>query len=69
MFDCSRVPGVDGCDWSVSHAKQGDTGNSGHVVVMRQGRFWKVDLALEGKLIGTAELERSAALTLNIRWD
>lgn len=58
MFDCSRVPGIDGCDYSVSHAKVGDTGISGHVVVMRQGRFWKVDIARDGKLIGTSELER-----------
>ncbi|OBZ74241.1 Carnitine O-acetyltransferase, mitochondrial [Grifola frondosa] len=37
MFDCCRVPG-EGVDWSVSHAKQADRGDSGHVVVLRRGR-------------------------------
>jgi carnitine O-acetyltransferase len=58
MFDCCRVPGLEGCDWSVSHAKRGETGNSGHVVVLRRGRFWKIDIARDGELLGTADLER-----------
>lgn len=58
MFDCSRVPGIEGCDYSVSHAKPGETGDSGHVVVIRQGRLWKIDIAQDGKLISTADLER-----------
>jgi carnitine O-acetyltransferase len=58
MFDCCRVPGIEGTDWSVSHAKEGDTGVSGHIIVLRRGRYWKLELANEGKLIGTNDLEK-----------
>ncbi|QRV74305.1 carnitine O-acetyltransferase [Ceratobasidium sp. AG-Ba] len=62
MFDCCRVPGADGKDFSVSFAKAGDTGDSGHVVVIRNGRFWKVDAAAPGGgLLGTDDLEKQFA--------
>ncbi|KAG8740550.1 Carnitine O-acetyltransferase mitochondrial [Ceratobasidium sp. 414] len=62
MFDCCRVPATDGKDFSISFAKAGDTGDSGHVVVMRNGRLWKVDAAAPGGgLLGTEDLERQFA--------
>ena len=64
MFDCCRVPGIDGLDWGVSHAKYGDTGNSGHIVVIRRGRFWKVDVSKQGKLLGTTDLEKLVGIFL-----
>ncbi|KAL1704128.1 acyltransferase ChoActase/COT/CPT [Schizophyllum commune] len=57
MFDCCRVPGH-GLDWSVTHAKQGDTGDSGHIIVTRNNRFWKVPAAQDGRILSTEELER-----------
>ncbi|KAG8791441.1 Carnitine O-acetyltransferase mitochondrial [Ceratobasidium sp. 428] len=62
MFDCCRVPATDGKDFSVSFAKAGDTGDSGHIVVIRNGRLWKVDAAAPGGgLLGTDDLERQFA--------
>ncbi|QRW17279.1 carnitine O-acetyltransferase [Rhizoctonia solani] len=59
MFDCCRVPGTDGKDFSVSFAQAGDTGDSGHVVVIRNGRLWRVDAsAPDGGLLGTDELQK-----------
>ncbi|CAE6403608.1 unnamed protein product [Rhizoctonia solani] len=59
MFDCCRVPGTDGKDFSVSFAQAGDTGDSGHVVVIRNGRFWRVDASAPGGgLLGTDELQK-----------
>lgn len=57
MFDACRVPGLHGKDFSISSAQPGDTGDSGSVVFIRNGRVWKVDAAVEGRLISTAELE------------
>ncbi|VDB99881.1 unnamed protein product [Peniophora sp. CBMAI 1063] len=56
MFDCCRVPGTEGLDWSVSYAQEGDVGDSGHIVVVRNGRFWRVDMAPQGQLLGTEAL-------------
>ncbi|KAI0342524.1 carnitine acetyl transferase [Trametopsis cervina] len=58
MFDCCRIPGLEGLDWSVSYAKPGDQGNTGHIVVIRKGRFWKVDAWQNGRLLSAAELEK-----------
>ena len=58
MFDCSRIPGLEGLDWSVSYAKQGENGTSGHIVVLRKGRVWKLDAWQNGRLLSTAELEK-----------
>ncbi|KAF7309984.1 Carnitine acetyl transferase [Mycena indigotica] len=55
MFDCCRVPGP-GLDWSVSYAQPGDTGDSGHIIVFRHNRPWKVDLVRDGRLLSVAEL-------------
>ncbi|OSD04766.1 carnitine acetyl transferase [Trametes coccinea BRFM310] len=57
MFDCCRVPGP-GLDWSVSHAKEGDTGRSGHVAVLHRGRVWKLEPWQNGQLLSLDELQR-----------
>lgn len=57
MFDCCRIPGPE-ADWSVSHAKEGDKGDSGHVVVLRRGRVWKLDPWHDGQLLSLEELKR-----------
>ncbi|KAI0251797.1 carnitine acetyl transferase [Lactifluus subvellereus] len=57
MFDCARVPGTEGLDWSVSHAKEGDTSGDGHIIVLRNGHFWRLDAAHDGRILSTAELE------------
>ena len=57
MFDCCRIPG-DGLDWAVSHAKAGDDGRSGHVVVLHRGRVWKLDPWQDGTLLSLDELQR-----------
>ena len=59
MFDCCRVPG-EGLDWSVSYAKSGDLGNSGHIIVLRKNRVWKVEVTQNGRLLTTQEIERQA---------
>ncbi|KAK0238996.1 acyltransferase ChoActase/COT/CPT [Armillaria nabsnona] len=58
MFDCCRVPGPDGLDWSVTYAKPGDTGDSGHIVVFRNNRPWKVDLTDNGRILSTEEITK-----------
>ncbi|KAA1469045.1 carnitine acetyl transferase [Dentipellis sp. KUC8613] len=57
MFDCGRVPGPEGLDWSVSYSKPEKEGLVGHIVVLRQGRFWKLDVARDGRLLSTEELQ------------
>ncbi|KAF9071585.1 acyltransferase ChoActase/COT/CPT [Rhodocollybia butyracea] len=57
MFDCCRIPGSDGLDWSKSYAVEGDTGDSGHIVVIRKNRVWKIDATVDGRLISAEELE------------
>lgn len=56
MFDCCRVPSPV-ADWSITYAKGDDMGDSGHVVVFRNGRAWKIDAAPHGKLLSTADLQ------------
>ena len=58
MFDCCRVPGTGGKDWSVTYAREGDTGDSGHVVFIRKGRFWRLDPFKDGKILSSQDLER-----------
>jgi carnitine O-acetyltransferase len=60
MFDACRIPGSEGLDWSTSAAAEGDTGDSGHIVVIRQGRFWKVEVAKDGRLVSSDDLQRYA---------
>lgn len=58
MFDCCRVPGPQGLDWSISYAKAGDSGDSGHIVVFRHNRAWKVEATSDGRILSTAEIEK-----------
>ncbi|KAG8912783.1 Carnitine O-acetyltransferase mitochondrial [Tulasnella sp. 418] len=62
MFDCCRIPGLEGADWSISTNKETDTGSEGHIIVIRRGRFWKIDITTyEGgkrRLLSTAEIQR-----------
>jgi len=61
MFDCCRIPGLSGLDWSVSYSKEGETGHTGHIVVVRKNRFWKINATYNGRILGIDELERSAS--------
>ncbi|EJD41190.1 acyltransferase ChoActase/COT/CPT [Auricularia subglabra TFB-10046 SS5] len=58
MFDCCRIPGQAGADWSYSHARPDQTGIDGHVVVFRRNSVWKIEAAAEGRLLTTDELEK-----------
>jgi len=58
MFDCCRVPGPQGLDWSVSYAKKDHIGDSSHIVVFRNNRVWKLDTAKDGRLLSTSELAK-----------
>ncbi len=58
MFDCSRVPGLDGSDWSVSAAKETDDGIIGHIVVFRHNQPWMIETSSEGRLLSVSELEK-----------
>ncbi|THU92738.1 acyltransferase ChoActase/COT/CPT [Dendrothele bispora CBS 962.96] len=57
MFDCCRLPGPEGLDWSVSYAKEGDHGDSGHIIVLRKNRVWKIDASKDGRILSTDEFE------------
>ncbi|KAJ7622901.1 acyltransferase ChoActase/COT/CPT [Mycena polygramma] len=57
MFDCCRVPGPEGLDWSVTYAAPGDSGGSGHIVVFRNNRAWKIQTAVDGRILSTPEIE------------
>ncbi|TFY68833.1 hypothetical protein EVJ58_g775 [Rhodofomes roseus] len=56
MFDCCRVPGQP-ADWSVTYSREGDCGDSGHVVVLRRGRVWKLNPWKDGRLLSVDELQ------------
>jgi hypothetical protein len=58
MFDCCRIPGPHGLDWSISYTKEGDLGDSGHIIVFRKNRVWKVETAKGGRLLSTHEIEK-----------
>ncbi|KXN86578.1 Carnitine O-acetyltransferase, mitochondrial [Leucoagaricus sp. SymC.cos] len=58
MFDCCRIPGPEGLDWSTSYAKEGETGDTGHIIVIRKNRFWKIDATHNGRILGTSEFEK-----------
>lgn len=55
MFDCCRVPN-EGLDWSISYAKPGDLGNSGHIIVLRKNRVWKVQVTQNGQILSSQEI-------------
>lgn len=58
MFDCCRVPGAEGLDWSVSHSKNTDV-DSPHVIFIRKNRLWKVEVTKDQRILSTSELEAS----------
>ncbi|KAJ7735649.1 acyltransferase ChoActase/COT/CPT [Mycena maculata] len=58
MFDCCRVPGPEGLDWSVTYAAPGDTGNDGHIIVFRNNRPWKVQATQNGRILEPREFEQ-----------
>jgi carnitine O-acetyltransferase len=55
MFDCCRVPN-EGLDWSVSYATPGDLGDSGHIIVLRKNRVWKIEATCNGRILSTGEI-------------
>ncbi|KAG8985626.1 Carnitine O-acetyltransferase mitochondrial, partial [Tulasnella sp. 427] len=57
MFDCCRIPGLEGADWSVTGAKSTDTGDEGHIIVLRRNRPWKLEVSKDGRLLSVGELE------------
>ena len=58
MFDCCRIPGPEGFDWSTSYAVAGAEGTEDtHIIVLRRGRIWKLCTAQDGRILHTAELE------------
>jgi carnitine O-acetyltransferase len=66
MFDCARVPAFPS-DYSVTYAKEGSTGDEGHIVVFRLNRPWKIDCFDHGRLLSTAELERYCRFSPTLR--
>jgi len=58
MFDCCRIPGREGSDWAVSYAKEGEQGDTGHIVVLRKGRVWKLGAWQNSRLLSVEELEK-----------
>ncbi|KAF8659855.1 hypothetical protein AX16_001740 [Volvariella volvacea WC 439] len=58
MFDCCRIPGQEGLDWGISYAKAGDTGNTGHIIVFRKNRAWKINATDNGRILSTEEFEK-----------
>lgn len=59
MFDCCRVPSIP-VDWSVSYAGSPTPyGDLGHVVVVRNNRFWKLKAEVGGVVLGMKELMKS----------
>jgi carnitine O-acetyltransferase len=60
MFDCCRVPGPEGLDWSVSYAVPGDTGVADqHIVVFRNNRVWKVQLTQDDQILNVRSIQKS----------
>lgn len=65
MFDCCRIPGVP-VDWSISYASSSRAAiDLTHIVVVRKNRFWKVNVEVEGKVLGMAELMRCTILSVS----
>ncbi|KAF8141592.1 acyltransferase ChoActase/COT/CPT [Boletus edulis] len=57
MFDCCRVPGAEGLDWSVSHAGTPNPHDDlGHVIVIRKNRFWKIKAQVQDNVLGMGDL-------------
>ncbi|KAJ7210553.1 acyltransferase ChoActase/COT/CPT, partial [Mycena pura] len=64
MFDCCRVPGP-GLDWSVTYARPDDTGDSGHIIVFRNNRPWKVPTTLNGRILSVREITKQIQYIVN----
>ncbi|KIY71910.1 acyltransferase ChoActase/COT/CPT [Cylindrobasidium torrendii FP15055 ss-10] len=58
MFDCCRIPGPKGLDWSVTYANPEDDGTTGHIIVFRHNKPWKVTVTDNGRILSTEEIER-----------
>ncbi|ESK97823.1 carnitine acetyl transferase [Moniliophthora roreri MCA 2997] len=59
MFDCCRLPGPHGLDWSASYAKEGDTGTEdAHIIVFRRNRPYKVVAATGGRILSMDEFQK-----------
>ncbi|KAH7101487.1 acyltransferase ChoActase/COT/CPT [Auriculariales sp. MPI-PUGE-AT-0066] len=56
MFDCCRIPGREGNDWSHSYSELND-GNRGHIIIIRRNSVWKVNIAPDGTLLSVGQLE------------
>ncbi|KIJ20944.1 hypothetical protein PAXINDRAFT_174316 [Paxillus involutus ATCC 200175] len=57
MFDCCRVPGPQGVDWSVSYsASPNPETDIGHIIVVRKNRLWKVRAEVDGRVVGMGDL-------------
>jgi len=57
MFDCCRIPGLQGLDWSVSHASA-NADELGHIIVTRKNRFWKIKGIVDNRILSMTELEK-----------
>ncbi|KAG1907808.1 acyltransferase ChoActase/COT/CPT [Suillus fuscotomentosus] len=57
MFDCCRIPGLHGLDWSASHAGFG-VDELGHIIIVRRNRFWKLKGIINGRILSMTELEK-----------
>lgn len=57
MFDCCRIPGLHGLDWSASHAGFG-VDELGHIILVRRNRFWKLKGIINGRILSMTELEK-----------
>lgn len=66
MFDCSRLPGMQNTDWSTAYVHGGKHGDMGHIIVMRCGGVWKVDMCHENRILTTGELYQCVKLSFRV---
>jgi carnitine O-acetyltransferase len=57
MFDCCRIPGLQGLDWSTSYAGF-KADELGHITIVRRNRFWKLQGIVNGRILSMTELEK-----------
>ncbi|KAG0709305.1 acyltransferase ChoActase/COT/CPT [Suillus ampliporus] len=57
MFDCCRIPGLEGLDWSTSHTGA-NADELGHIIIVRKNRFWKLKGIVNGRILSMSELEK-----------
>ncbi|KAG7094019.1 hypothetical protein E1B28_007643 [Marasmius oreades] len=59
MFDCVRIPGANGLDYSISYADAADNGtHNSHIIAFRRNRPWKVYTTKDGRILSLYEIER-----------